>query len=79
MTKKIICENCGSEIQGKEYKDEYGGVMINYDCPYCGFKRRWAYGHTQYGDSEFLDDENKRWNECISARKRLAFCKWGKE
>ena len=57
MKRELICENCGKTIEGKEYQDEYSVVETNYDCPYCGFHRRWAYGYIQLGDSEYKEDE----------------------
>lgn len=57
MKTEMICENCGKSIMGEEYNDEISAVEINYDCPHCGFHRRWAYGHIQPGDSEFEDLE----------------------
>ena len=53
MKRELICENCSKTIEGEEYQDEYSVVEKNYDCPYCGFHRRWAYGHIQPGDSEY--------------------------
>ena len=73
MKTGMICENCGKEVTGEEYTDEYSFVEINYDCPHCGFKRRWAYGYTQFGDSEYLKDAKKRWDICIATRKNMAY------
>lgn len=57
MKTEMICENCGKEIIGDEYKDEHSVVEINYDCPHCGFHRRWAYGYIQPGDSEHKESD----------------------
>lgn len=51
------CERCNKTINITIYTDEIGQVERYYDCPYCNFHRRWAYGHYFPEDSEFIEME----------------------
>lgn len=55
METEFVCVKCGENVMGIEYHDEYSMVEQHYECPYCGFRRHWAYGSVLPEDSDYED------------------------
>ena len=54
----LICDNCKNEVEGVQYNEgSWGTVEEHYDCPHCGFRRHWAYGHYMPEDSNYIEAE----------------------
>lgn len=53
MEKIIPCEECGHLVKSNEYYQEHELIEEHYECPKCGFRRHWSYGHLLPEDSEF--------------------------
>lgn len=59
MTTVFICEQCGKEVTGTEYRDGYLLFEQHYECPNCGYRRHWAYGHRMPDDSDYKKDSTE--------------------
>lgn len=54
----LICEKCKNKVEGVQYNEgSYGVIEEHYECPYCGLRRHWAYGHYMPDDSYFAEVE----------------------
>lgn len=53
MNTTFICEQCGEEVEGTEFREEYLTLEQHYECPHCGYRRHWAYGNIMPDDSDY--------------------------
>lgn len=54
----LTCERCKNKVEGVEYSEgSWGTVEEHYECPHCGLRRHWAYGHYMPEDTYFAEAE----------------------
>lgn len=57
MNTVFMCEQCGTDVEGVEYKDGYLVIEQHYECSHCGYHRHWAYGNIMPDDSDYEEEE----------------------
>ena len=60
MKRNTLCKCCCGPVTAEIDFDEQALTEEYYDCPHCGYHRRWAYGVIQPGDSEYTNQRKER-------------------